>query len=109
MPLKTPGRKPGPDHPRIRVNAGPAPERFDSAGNGIGRETNPLCIIEIAGRMDDSANYLPLIERERVLAHLFVDDAKTLLFDLLPCFNQPLTLVLRPSGGIAVSLCFHLG
>jgi hypothetical protein len=88
VPCKTPGRKPGPNHPSVRVNAGTISERFDSAGNSVRRETNPLSIIEIAGSMDNSTNYPPLILRERVPAHLFFDDAKTLPFDLPPGFDQ---------------------
>jgi hypothetical protein len=88
VPCKTPRGKPGPNHPRVGVDASSISERFDSAVNSAGRETNPLCIIEIAGRMDNSTNYLPLILWERVPAHLFFDDAKTLPFYLLSGFDQ---------------------
>jgi hypothetical protein len=78
MPFKAPWSKPGPNHPCIRVYAGPALKRFYCAADGIGRETNPLCVIEVAGSMDDAAHYPPLVGSKAVLAHLFVDDAKTL-------------------------------
>ena len=87
-PCQTPGRKPGPNHPSVRVDAGSISERFDPAGNSLRRETHPLSIIEIAGRMDNSTNYPPLILRERVLTHFFFDDAKTLPFDLPSGFDQ---------------------
>jgi len=47
-----------------------------------------MSIIEIARRMDNSTNYPPLVLGERVLAHLFFDDAKTLPFDLQSGFDQ---------------------
>jgi hypothetical protein len=88
VPFEPPGRKPRLNHPSVRVNACAVPECFDSSGNGVRRETNPLGIIEIAGRMDDSANYSPLFARKRMLAHLLVDDAETLRFDFLPGLDQ---------------------
>jgi hypothetical protein len=84
VPFKTPGRKPCPDHAGVGEDAGPASECVNSAGNSVGSEANPLGIIEIGGRVDDSANYSPLIARKTMLAHLLVDYAKTLSFDLTP-------------------------
>jgi hypothetical protein len=93
VPFKAPWRKPGPNHPRIRIDASAAPQRCNSGRHGIGRKTNSLRVIEIAGRMDNAPHYLPLVVGKAVLTHLFVNDSKTLLLDFTPGLDQP-----TPSG-----------